>query len=113
MEKKHLTHAKKPHPLTKVWNDCPEILQNDNRALPVPAIEHLIGEIFVPGKFYYYVINFADSPICNHHEDILKIHGLHKYPVHLKEIIDLTHPDDIEFVMELLNGDISKIFIEA
>jgi len=109
MEKKHLTHAKKPHPLTKVWNDYPEILQNNNRVLPVPAIEHLIGEIFAPGKFYYYVINFADSTICNHHEDILKIHGLIKYPVHLKEIIDLIHPDDIEFVMEAERMSIEKI----
>ena len=28
MKKKHLTHAKKTHPLTKVWNDYPEILTN-------------------------------------------------------------------------------------
>lgn len=110
MKKKHLTHAKKPHPLIKVWNDYPEILQNDSRILPVPTIENIIGEIFAPGKFYYYVINFADSTIiCNQEEDILAIHGLHKHPVHLKEIIDLIHPDDIEFVMEAERMSIEKI----
>ncbi|MCE4065840.1 helix-turn-helix transcriptional regulator [Chryseobacterium gleum] len=109
MKKKHLTHAKKPHPLIDIWNDYPEILQNDNRILPVPAIEKMIGEIFAPGKFYYYVINFADSTLCNHHEDILKIHGFSKYPVHLKEIIDLIHPDDLEFVMEAERMSIEKM----
>lgn len=109
MKKKHLTHAKKPHPLIKVWNDYPEILQNNSRILPIPSIEHLIGEVFAPGKFYYYVINFADSTICNLHEDILKIHGLNKYPAHLKEIIDLIHPDDLEFVMEAERMSIEKM----
>ncbi|RLJ34005.1 regulatory LuxR family protein [Chryseobacterium sp. 7] len=110
MKKKYLTHAKKPHPLIKVWNDYPEILQNNNRILPVPTIENIIGEIFAPGKFYYYVINFADSTItCDHDEDILAIHGLNKYPVHLKEIIDLIHPDDLEFVMEAERMSIEKI----
>lgn len=100
MDKKLLPQAKKPHPLLKVWNSFPEILQNNNTMLSFPSIERIIGEVFAPGKFYHYVINFADSTIYNHHEDILKIHGLAKYPVHLKEIIDLIHPDDLEFVME-------------
>ncbi|WP_346986538.1 LuxR C-terminal-related transcriptional regulator [Chryseobacterium sp. POE27] len=109
MKKKHLTNAKKLHPLIKVWNDYPEILQNDNRILPTPLIEKVIGEIFSPGKFYYYIINFADSTIFNHHENILKLHGLKKYPTHLKEIIDLIHPDDLEFVMDAERMSIEKM----
>jgi len=109
MTKKYLTQAKKPHPLIEVWNDYPEILQNDNRILPVPSIEQIIGEVFAPGKFYYYVINFADSTISHHHENILKMHGLSKYPVHLKDIIDLIHPDDLEFVMEAERMSIEKM----
>lgn len=109
MNKKFLTQAKKPHPLIKVWNNYPEILQNDNSILPSPAIESIIGEMFASGRFYYYVINFADSTICNLHEHILEIHGLSKYPTHLKEIIDLIHPDDLEFVMEAEKMCIEKM----
>ncbi len=109
MKRKHLTNAKKPHPLIKVWNNYPEILQNDSKILPAPSIEKVIGEIFAPGKFYYYIINFADSTIFNHHENILKIHGLQKYPTHLKEIIDLIHPDDLEFVMDAERMSIEKM----
>lgn len=109
MTKKYLTQAKKLHPLVKVWNNYPEILQNNNIKLPVPSIENIIGEIFAPGQFYYYVINFEDSTICNHHEHILEMHGLNKYPVHLKEIIDLIHPDDLEFVTEAEKMCMEKI----
>ncbi|AZA80676.1 helix-turn-helix transcriptional regulator [Chryseobacterium lactis] len=109
MDKKFLT-PKKHHPLIKVWNSYPEFLQNTTTmALPAPSIERIIGEIFAPGKFYYYVINLVDSTLSHHHENILEIHGFHKYPVHLKEIIDLLHPDDIEFVMEAERMCIEKM----
>ncbi|WP_419869911.1 response regulator transcription factor [Chryseobacterium sp. CT-SW4] len=109
MNRKLPAYAKKPHPLIKVWNDYPEILRNTNTLLPTPSIEHIIGEIFVPGQFYYYVINFTNSTLYNHHENILIMHGLIKYPAHLKEITDLIHPDDIEFVMEAEKMCIEKI----
>nr|WP_315026503.1 LuxR C-terminal-related transcriptional regulator [uncultured Chryseobacterium sp.] len=109
MNKKFISKAKKHHPLIKVWNSYPEILQNNDIILPAPSIEHMIGEVFTPGKFYYYVINFADSTISSHHENILKIHGLSKYPTHLKEIIDLIHPDDLGFVVEAENMCIEKM----
>lgn len=109
MDKKYLTQAKKEHPLIKVWNNYPEILQNSNTRLPIPSIEQVIGEIFAPGRFYYYVIDFTDSTICNIHENILILHGLHTYPTHLKEIIDLIHPDDLEFVMDAEKMCIEKM----
>ena len=110
MDKKYLAHPKKKHPLAQVWNSYPDFFQNkDIRILPAPSIERIIGEIFAPGQFYYYVINFADSTLCSHHENILTMHGLNKYPVHLKEIIDLIHPDDLEFVMEAERMCIEKM----
>lgn len=109
MNKKYLTHAKKPHPLIKVWNNYPEILQNDNRILPIPSIQEIIGEVFSPGRFYYYVINFSDSTLFCPHDNILTLHGFKKYPVHLKEIIDLIHPEDLEFVVEAEKMSIEKM----
>ncbi|RNA63202.1 LuxR family transcriptional regulator [Chryseobacterium nematophagum] len=100
---------KKVHPLIKVWNDYPELLQNTSDILPLPPIERIVGEVFAPGESYYYVINFADSTIGNHHPNILKMHGLKAYPNHLKDIIDLIHPADIPFVMEAERMCIEKI----
>lgn len=109
MDEKFLTDAEKPHLLVKVWNNYPEILQNGNEILPPPPIEKVIGDLFSMGEFYYYVINFADSTLSGHHPNILTMHGLKHYPHHLKEIIDLVHPADLNFIMEAERMSIEKM----
>lgn len=109
MDERFLTDAEKPHLLVKVWNDYPEILQNGNEIFPPPSIEKIIGDVFSMGEFYYYVINFADSTLSGHHPNILTMHGLKDYPYHLKEVIDLIHPDDLDFVMEAERMSIEKM----
>lgn len=88
------------HPLKKIWDSYPNFNHHESTSLKVPSIERLIAEMFAIGKFYYYVINISDGSLSNHHENILKMHGLKSFPTHLNEIIDLIHPDDIAFVME-------------
>lgn len=101
MKEKHIAKPIKKHPLSDVWNSHPDALSNNlSIAIPPPSIEKIIGEMFAVGEFYYYVINVANSTLSNHHENILKLHGLRKYPMHLKEILDLIHPDDLEFVID-------------
>jgi len=110
MDEKYLTGAEKSHQLTEIWNDYPEILQNKKIKLPVPKIEDFIGGMFAPGEFYYYTLNFHDSSVNGVHRNILKMHGLKEIPMHLKEIIDLIHPDDMEFVMEAERMSIEKMY---
>lgn len=100
MNETFLTDAQKQHQLTDVWNEYPEILQNKKIQLPQSKVEDFIGGLFAPGTFYYYAITFSDSTIHNVHPQILSAHGLKKIPSHLKEIIDLIHPADIDFVRE-------------
>lgn len=110
MPEKFLTGAEKAHQLTEVWNDYPEILQNKKIKLPTPKIEDFIGGMFAPGEFYYYTIDFHDSSISGVHQNILKMHGLDSIPHNLKEIIDLIHPEDIEFVMEAERMTLEKMY---
>lgn len=109
MEKNYTVKPQKEHPLQEVWNDFPEFLQENTKIISAPAIETVIGQIFAPGEFYYYTINFADSTLGKHHNNILKMHGLSQYPKHLDEIISLIHPEDLEFVMEAERMAIQKI----
>lgn len=95
-----MQNSEKEHPLIEIWNSYPGIRKNDNKTLQRPQIERIIGEMFAIGKFYYYVLNLTNSTLSHHHENILPLHGLKKYPENLKEVIDLTHPDDIPFVMK-------------
>lgn len=87
------------HILKKIWSQYSEFLNDKQQTLTTPPIEKLLGEIFSIGKFYYYTINISDSTLSNHHESILGIHGFKKFPLHLKEILELIHPDDLDFVM--------------
>lgn len=100
MKNKYQLNATQSHPLLEVWNAYPENLSNKyNSISPPPNVEKIIGEMFAMGEFYYYILDVTNSTLINPHPNILKIHGLKKYPQHLKEVIDLIHPDDLEFVM--------------
>lgn len=110
MENQYKVSSKREHPLLDVWNDYPQSLSNNAKSITSPpSIEKIIGDMFAMGEFYYYAINIPDSTLVNLHPNILKIHNLKKYPKYLKEIIDLIHPDDIEFVMEAERMTIEKM----
>lgn len=110
MKEKQIAHLIKKHPLSDVWNSHPEALSNNyEEIVEPPPIEKIIGEMFAIGQFYYYVLNLANSTLSNHDPNLLPMHGLKKFPKHLKEIIELIHPDDIEFVLQAERMTIEKI----
>ncbi len=110
MEKDYKVSSKKAHPLLDVWNSFPQTLQNTSQSITTPPpVEQIIGEMFAMGEFYYYALNVFDSTIVNPHPNLLKMHGLKKPPKYLKEIIDLIHPDDIEYVMDAERMTIEKM----
>lgn len=104
-----MSESEKKHPLLEIWMAYPGARKENINITKIPPIERVIGEMFAIGEFYYYVLNLTNSTISHHHENILKLHGLSKYPQNLKEIIDLTHPDDIEFVMRAEQKVVEKI----
>lgn len=109
MEEKFKNHPKKPHPLQKIWNRHPGFLKNETGIYKMPSLEKLIGEIFSVGEYYYYTIKLTDSTLSNHHENILRMHGFNTPPQHLSEIIELVHPDDMNFVQEAEQMSVEKM----
>ncbi|UQB69994.1 helix-turn-helix transcriptional regulator [Epilithonimonas zeae] len=110
MDKNYSISSKKAHPLLKVWNAYPQSLSNTAKSITTPpTIEQIIGELFSIGEFYYYSINVPESTLMFTNGHILKIHGLKKLPKYLKEIIDLIHPDDLDFVMEAERMTLEKM----
>lgn len=101
--------SEEKHPLIDIWNSYRALHKNGNATLKNPSIEQIIGEMFAIGNYYYYVLNLADSTLTGHHKNILKLHGFKKFPEHLKQIIDLIHPDDISFVLNAERIVIEKI----
>lgn len=107
-----MDNPEKKHALTDVWNSYSGNRKENRHIANIPPIERIIGEMFAIGEFYYYVLNLTNSTISNHHPNLLKLHGLKEYPENLKDIIDLTHPDDLPFVIKAEEEVVRKI-IEA
>jgi len=99
----------KNHILSKVWEQFPDLMENESVIVKLPSIEKIIAEMFSVGEFYYYILNVTDSSLSNCSKSILKIHGLKDLPRHIGEILDLIHPDDLAFVVEAEKITIEKI----
>jgi len=104
-----MENSEQKHPLIEVWKTYPGERKDNKKALHKPPIERIIGEMFAIGQFYYYVLNLTNSTLSHHHENISILHGLQDFPKNLKEVIDLTHPDDIPFVIKAEQTIIEKI----
>ncbi len=104
-----MDNPEKKHALTDVWKSYSGGRQENRQIANIPPIERIIGEMFAIGEFYYYVLNLTNSTVSNHHPNLLKLHGLKDYPENLKDIIDLTHPDDIPFIMKAEEEVVRKI----
>lgn len=88
------------HALNTIWDKYSLVLKNDYKDVSTPNVERYLADAFTLRPYYYYVLNVTDSTLSNFHPDILTLHGLKEFPRHLKEIIDLIHPDDLPFVLE-------------
>ena len=104
-----MDNSEKKHPLVEVWNSYTGVRKERKNLASIPPIERIIGEMFAIGEFYYYVLNLTNSTLSHHHPNLLKLHGLTEYPENLKEVIDLTHPDDIPFIMKAEEQVVKKI----
>ena len=104
-----MDNSEKKHPLIDIWNTYPGLRKENKNISDIPPIEQILGEMFAIGEFYYYVLNLTNSTVSNHHPNILKLHGLKKFPENLKEIIELTHPDDIQFIIKAEQKVVQKI----
>lgn len=99
----------KKHILNDIWDNHPEATCNKFVDAKPILFEDLLGQIFTSGPFYYYTINVTNSTITHYNDEILNMHGLKKLPIHLKDVIDLIHPEDIEFVREAENWTLVKM----
>jgi len=88
------------HALNAIWDKYSLVLKNDYRNISIPNVKRYLADAFAMGPYYYYILNVTDSTLSGFHPHILTLHGLKEFPKHLKEIIDLIHPDDLPFVME-------------
>ncbi|MGJ1197529.1 response regulator transcription factor [Sphingobacterium spiritivorum] len=97
------------HFLSDIWNNFPEVLSNKQKSNSSILTESIVNEMFCIGVSYYYNISIANGRVFNFHKNALTIHGLKSIPSNLQEIINLIHPEDLNFVLAAEEASLIKI----
>lgn len=85
--------------LVTVWDNYPEIFSPEKVMERQLSLVDLLADFLFTGTYYYYIIDIIGQTLSSQHANILKTHGLTDMPETLQEIIDLVHPDDMDFVI--------------
>lgn len=97
------------HLLSKLWESHPVFVTNNNSVQPTQSYSQYLSDVIVVGPAYHYVISFADYSIHHVSENVKAIHGMDIIPTTLKEIMDLIHPEDLDFVVAAEEATILKM----
>lgn len=73
-------------------------------------IDTFTSKLFSVGPHYFYVIDFFDLSISHVSEDIGLVHNIKKTdPIHINQILELIHPEDIEYVSQV-EANLGELF---
>ncbi|WP_353132980.1 LuxR C-terminal-related transcriptional regulator [Pseudopedobacter sp.] len=84
--------------LHRVWQHEMKAIQQTKFPL---KFDEIISSVFTSGPSYYYVIDFYDMSLSHMSPLVKNIHGLDPDQVTFNDILDLIHPDDINFVAKV------------
>ena len=104
---KNQTHALQP-----IWKKVGSIFSTEQNDSPAADIAARLSEVLVIGEFYYYLIDIHTQALTMQHPKLCTIHGLQQVPDHLQQVIELIHPDDMEFVLRAEEACYSEVAIE-
>jgi Response regulator containing a CheY-like receiver domain and an HTH DNA-binding domain len=101
--------TKHKHLLADIWERYPDALATDHSPKESHPVTQHLTDLLVLGPFYFFVVNVADYSVQQASENILSIHGLKNYPETLQQIIDLVHPDDLDFIWQAEEAALAKM----
>lgn len=90
---------RKKHTLSDAWEYFDQHLSASNKIMNHPDLTMFLSDILCIGPYYYYTFDVRSIALQQVHPNVLRIHGFKEIPTSLSQIIDLVHPDDIEFVI--------------
>ena len=91
--------AKQNHLLSETWGKYREKLSLHETFVKEPSVTNFINNALSIGPQYYYTFNLHNNNIRTISEQANTIHDLKSTPTTLHEIINLIHPDDLEYVV--------------
>lgn len=84
--------------LHSIWNQSTDIATSQDLSPDHIKIDELLANVFCPGPYYYYVVDFYDRQIKHVSPEIKDILGLNPESAIFDDIIARIHPKDIHYV---------------
>ncbi|TGV02751.1 LuxR C-terminal-related transcriptional regulator [Flavivirga rizhaonensis] len=85
--------------LLQLWNQENKLTIPNNKE-PIIEIIDQIASLFTAGSFYYYILDFTSYKMTYVHEGIEEVLGIKPEEWSIDTFFKLTHPDEIENVLE-------------
>lgn len=104
-----MEHTKHRHLLANLWESYPNAVSTERPANQPQDIAKELVDILVMGPYYFFLIDVCDYSVKQVSEGALTLHGLTEYPQVLSQIIELVHPDDIDYVLQAEKATLDKI----
>lgn len=83
--------------LFKMWKEFEERI--DQRPPKINTAVQNLASIFTFGQNYLFKITIKDLKLIEVQESYKEIHGAENFPEKLGDLMDLIHPDDMEFII--------------
>lgn len=84
---------------SKIWRSHQNYLASSSEGVWQTSLLHTIASFFTPGPFYYYVIDSPKLDFDFVSESVTEILGFKPEELSLQAMVDLIHPDDMEFFL--------------
>lgn len=97
----------------RLWNEKNKITTSYSYS-KLDKIVKQVADFFAPGKFYYYVFNFATNEMDFVHPNFEKMFGIPLDQYSMDTLLSLYHPDDLDMMWkkENLASDFYFNFLE-
>jgi len=82
----------------KVWDKHLARVSSKAENLPQLKINELLASILTSGPSYHYIVDFTSRELIYNSRNIKEILGIEKEKVCFEDVINIIHPEDIDFV---------------
>ncbi|SFT92274.1 regulatory protein, luxR family [Algoriphagus locisalis] len=89
---------KKAKDILELYKGHQGYLANRSDRIPIPQFESILGSIFTPGPYYYYVLDSASLTFDFCSPSTKKILGIDLTGAHLSSLVGVFHSEDMPFV---------------
>lgn len=96
--------------LNYTWNSLQSYISQEDTSLYDVNINKIVEDIFCPGPFYYYVIDFTSREVLHASPKVKDILGINPENFTLSKLASIIHPEDIPHVQNCMKVVVNFLY---